>query len=55
MAGLRAEISYDRDGARYYRCPRCGMVFKKSKDFSRHLNKSHRKLLVPKNRNEEKS
>jgi len=38
---MRAEVFFDRDGVPYYRCPLCGMVFRRSKDYTRHLNKSH--------------
>ncbi|WP_198362273.1 C2H2-type zinc finger protein [Thermococcus profundus] len=41
MVGLRALTFVDRDGELYYRCPRCGRIFKKSKDYIRHVNKAH--------------
>lgn len=41
MGELKAITFIDRDGGLYYRCPRCGMVFKRSKDYIRHVNKAH--------------
>lgn len=41
MVELKAITFFDRDGELYYRCPRCGMIFKRSKDYIRHVNKSH--------------
>ncbi len=38
---MRAEVFIDRDGAFYYRCPKCGMIFRKARDYSRHVTKSH--------------
>ncbi len=38
---FKPEIVYDRDDEPMFRCPRCGMLFKKNKDFVRHVQKSH--------------
>jgi uncharacterized C2H2 Zn-finger protein len=42
---MKAVVFYDRDGDRYYQCPRCGMIFKSSKEYSRHINRSHSHLF----------
>ncbi|AEH23731.1 C2H2-type zinc finger protein [Pyrococcus yayanosii] len=41
MAVLKAIKIRDRDGEILFRCPRCGMVFRRSKDYIRHVNKAH--------------
>ncbi|HIH72114.1 MAG TPA: nucleotide-binding protein [Thermococcaceae archaeon] len=45
MVMLKAIKIKDRDGEIFLRCPRCGMVFRKSKDYIRHINKSHGHLF----------
>ncbi|NJE85127.1 nucleotide-binding protein [Thermococcus sp. CX2] len=45
MAVLKAIKFKDRDGELYFRCPRCGMVFRRSKDYVRHINKAHGHLF----------
>ncbi|WP_240703224.1 MULTISPECIES: nucleotide-binding protein [Thermococcus] len=45
VAELKAVIFHDRDGTRYYRCPRCGMLFRTSKDYTRHVNRAHGHLF----------
>jgi len=45
VAELKAIIFYDRDGTRYYRCPRCGMLFRTQKEYTRHVNKAHGHLF----------
>jgi len=41
MVRLKAIIVKDRDGEEFLRCPRCGMVFKRRKDYIKHVNKAH--------------
>jgi len=41
VAVLKALKVHDRDGEIFYKCPKCGMIFKKGKDYVRHINKSH--------------
>ncbi|WP_297068600.1 C2H2-type zinc finger protein [Thermococcus sp.] len=38
---LKASVSLDRDGTSYYRCPRCGRMFKSMKEYTRHINRAH--------------
>jgi len=45
MAVLKAIKLKDRDKEIVFKCPRCGMVFKKSKDYTRHINKAHGHLF----------
>ena len=45
MAVLKAIKLKDRDREIVFKCPRCGMVFKKSKDYTRHINKAHDHLF----------
>lgn len=45
MAVLKAIKLKDRDGEILFRCPRCGMVFRRSKDYTRHINKAHGHLF----------
>jgi len=42
---LRAIKVKDRDGETLLRCPRCGMVFRDAKAFTRHVNKAHGHLF----------
>lgn len=46
MARLRAEKVEDRDGEIFLRCPRCGMLFRDSKRYTRHVNRSHGHLFA---------
>ena len=39
---IRAIKFVDRDGEEYYRCPKCGRIFRKSRDYTRHVNRAHR-------------
>ncbi|ADT84294.1 C2H2-type zinc finger protein [Thermococcus barophilus] len=45
MAVLKAIKVRDRDGEIFFRCPRCGMVFKRSKDYIKHINRAHGHLF----------
>jgi len=45
---IRAIKFVDRDGEEYYRCPKCGRVFKKNRDYTRHINRAHRRIKVQK-------
>jgi len=45
MAVLKAIKLKDRDREIVFKCPRCGMVFKRSKDYTRHINKAHNHLF----------
>ncbi len=42
---LKAEKIVGRDGEVFFRCPRCGKLFRYSKDYTKHVNKAHRHLL----------
>ncbi|WP_456365975.1 C2H2-type zinc finger protein [Thermococcus sp.] len=45
---IRAIKFVDRDGEEYYRCPKCGRVFRKSSDYTRHVNRAHRRVKAQK-------
>ncbi|MBP1911141.1 putative C2H2 Zn-finger protein [Thermococcus stetteri] len=45
MAVLKAIKIEDRDGEILFRCPRCGMVFRSAKAYTRHVNKAHGHLF----------
>ncbi|WP_297486582.1 C2H2-type zinc finger protein [Thermococcus sp.] len=45
---IRAIKFVDRDGEEYYRCPKCGRIFRKSRDYTRHVNRAHRRVKVQK-------
>jgi len=45
MAVLKAIKIKDRDGEILLRCPRCGMVFRDAKAFTRHVNRAHGHLF----------
>ena len=42
---MKAVKVRDRDGETFFRCPRCGMLFKRSKDYTKHVNKAHAHLF----------
>jgi len=42
---LKAIKITTRDGDTLLRCPRCGMLFRYSKDYTRHVNKAHGHLF----------
>lgn len=31
----------DRDGKEYLRCPRCGKLFVRGKDYTKHIHRAH--------------
>ncbi|USG99360.1 nucleotide-binding protein [Thermococcus argininiproducens] len=45
MMVMKAIKIKDRDGEVFFKCPRCGMVFRKSKDYIKHVNKAHGHLF----------
>ena len=50
MSLLRARIKEDRFGNKVFMCPLCGHVFYKSKQYAKHIMKSHLRGLPKKRR-----